>query len=863
MAGAADGWGMAWRVARRELRAGLHGFRIFILCLMIGVAAIAAVRSVSGAILDALERDGRSILGGDLLLRSLYQPPPAAAVALLGRMGRLSTGVEMRAMARDATDGGAGASTLVELKAVDGLYPLAGSLSVRDADGRITDDFRSFIARQSDKQWGALADPALLARLGLTVGDRLALGDTTVRVTGEIVREPDRAAGDLFELGPRLLVSLDAMPATDLTRPGSLVYYLYRLVLPAGETPDGARDDLARAFPEAGWRVLDFRNASPGLRNFITRLTMFMTLTGLTALLVGGVGVANGVRGYLEGRQRTIAMLKCVGASGALIFRSYLIVVMVLALLGTALGLVLGALVPLVVGGLIEDLLPIRVVFGVGLPGLGLAGLFGLLVALAFSVWPLGYAHDVPAATIFRDAYRDQRVEPRRRYVLLAAGLLVLLAVLAVVSAPYRQLALGFVVGAAVLLVAFNAAGGLIVRFARWLGGQRLRLLRRPLARLALTNLHRPGTPAPTVVLSLGLGLTVLVAIALIEGNFARAVNDRIPERAPSFFFLDIQPAQLAPFRAMVSADPGVSDFRATPMLRGRIVKVNGIEARQALVDPDEAWVLNGDRGVTHSASPPDQGALITGKWWPAAYQSGRDGPPLVSIAEVIAKAFGIGPGDELTVNILGRDVTATVANVRKVDWGTVQINFTLVYAPGLLESAPQTWLATLRAPPETEARLQRQVPARFANISLVRIRDAIETISGILAKIALAVRVTAAVTLVAGTLVLAGAIAAGHRRRVYDAVVLKVVGATRARIFGAFLLEYGLMGLATALIAGLAGTLTAFLVLTGLMGMAWHFLPAAVLWTLLLACSITVLLGMTGTWLALGHKPAPYLRNE
>jgi len=862
---AADNWGMAWRIARRELRGGLGGFRIFILCLMIGVAAIAAVRSVSSAILGGLEQDGRAILGGDLVLRTIYQPANDGQRQFMDGLGRVSEGVEMRAMARvpGASGLGAGAATLVELKGVDSLYPLYGAMTLEGGG-----DFPQSIARQSDNVpaengpssaiWGAVVEEGVLIRLGLEVGDLVRLGEADFRITGVIGSEPDRAAGGTFTLGPRMLVSMEAMRATGLMQAGSLIYYLYRIALPDGASLEAARDRLTAEYPHAGWRIRDFRNASPGLSDFIIRLTMFMTLTGLTALLVGGVGVGNAVRGYLEQRNRTIAMLKCIGAPGRLIFRAYLLQIMALSSLGIGLGLVLGAAVPLAVGGMIEGILPIRVAIGIDWAGLALAGLFGYLVALSFSVWPLGYAHDVPAVSIFRDQFTDKRPEPRRRYVLMTTALALALAAIAVFSADHRMLALAFVVGAMLILVAFNSAGGLIMRGAKAAGRPK-----RAGLRLALANLHRPGSPAPTVVLSLGLGLTVLVTIALIEGNFANAVNDRIPENAPSFFFIDIQPDQLEPFRQLVEAEPGVGAFHATPMMRGRIVAVNGVEAEKAVVNPDEAWVLNGDRGVTYTAQPLDQGETVAGDWWAPGYQTGRDGPPLVSVEESIAQAFGIGPGDEITVNILGRDITAEIAHVRDVSWGTIQINFTLIYAPGLLEGAPQTWLATVKAPHSSEDAIQRKVPNAFPNISTIRISDALETVNSILGKIALAVRITAAVTLVSGTLVLAGAIAAGHRRRIYDAVVLKVLGATRWTVLRAFLLEYGLLGVATALIAGAVGTLTGYLVLTQMMGMDWTFLPMAVVNTVLIASFITIGLGFVGTWRALGQKPAPLLRNE
>lgn len=848
-------WSLAARLARRELRGGVTGFRIFILCLMIGVAAIAGVRSVSNAVLQGLKNDGRAILGGDLVLRTIYQPASDEQTTFLNDIGTISTGVDMRAMARvvGAEGLGAGSATLVELKAVDDIYPLYGAVEL--AEER---NFEAAINRQADGSWGVVVEEGVLLRLGLEIGDQVQVGAATVTLAGLIEREPDRASGGTFTLGPRLILSMDAMADTGLMQEGSLIYYLYRVQVPPGTDVAATREAITKTFPDAGWRVRDFRNASPGLRDFIIRLTMFLTLTGLTALLVGGVGVGNAVKGYLDGKSRTIAMLKCVGAPGALIFRVYLLQVMALASIGIGLGLVIGGLAPLVVGQLLEDILPIRISTGVDAVGLMLAALFGYLVALTFAVWPLGRARDIPAIAMFRELFQAPDQEPRRRYVVMTTALALALAAIAVLTAEHKGLAFSFVVGSVLVLAAFHSAGGLIIRTAKAMGRPK-----RPTLRLALTNLHRPGSPAPTVVLSLGLGLTVLVTIALIEGNFSRAVNDEIPQDAPTFFFVDIQPDQLEPFQALIEGEEGVNSFRATPMMRGRITRINGVEAREAVVDPEEAWVLNGDRGVTYKAEAANQGETIAGQWWSPDYMAGRDGPPLVSVEESIAQAFSIGPGDEITVNILGRNITAEIAHVREVNWGTVQINFTLIYAPGLLEAAPQTWLATVKAPPAAEAVIQREVPATFPNITMVRVADAIDTVNSVLGNIATAVRATAAVTLVAGTMVLAGAIAAGHRRRIYDAVVLKVLGATRWTVLRAFLTEYGILGISTALIAGAVGTLAGYIVLTQMMGMDWQFLPSAVINTVLLAGGITIGLGLISTWHALGQKPAPLLRND
>lgn len=833
------------RLALRELRSGLQGFRIFLACLTLGVAAIATVQSVSSGILAGLEEDGRAILGGDVAVRQIYTPPGGEAMAFLKASGRVSEQAEMRGMARSTDEQ---RSTLVELKAVDGAYPLYGAAELKDGG-----DLQAALGRR-DGLWGAVAEQGLLDRLELAPGDRLRLGDAELVVRAVLTREPDKASGGAFSLGPRLMVSTAALPDTGLLQPGSIAYWTEKIALAPGAGVDAWQAELNRRFPDAPWRVRDYTNASPQVETFIERMTLFLTLVGLTALLVGGVGVSNAVNAHLDARAATIATLKCVGAPGPLVFRTYLVQVLILAAAGIALGLLLGGAAPLLLDHLLEGVLPVSARFGLYPKALAIAALFGVLTALTFSLWPLGRARDVPAGALFRDVVAPSAGRPRAVYLAALGACAVALAVVAVATAQDKRFALWFVGGAVATLAAFRGAAWLVIA-----GAARAGRPRRPGLRLALANLHRPGNPTGSVVLSLGLGLTVLVAIALIEGNFARRINEVIPKDAPSFFFVDVQPDQFESFRQTVLSVPGTSGFEAVPSLRGRLATVNGQEAEKALKNPDKSWVIRNERGITYSAEPPRNGEIVAGAWWSTDYR----GPPLLSIHKDVAEAFGIGPGDRIGLSILGRTIEATVANVRAADFSTMAINFALVLSPGVLDSAPQTWIATVRAPEARELEVQRAVLKRFPNITTVRIKDALETVGTMLNNIGIAVRLTAAITLVAGTLVLAGAVAAGHRRRVYDSVVLKVLGATRRDILGAFLMEYGLLGVVTAAISGVIGTVTAWAVLTRLMHWQWVFLPSAVLWTAALCTAITLVFGFLGTWRALGQPAAPLLRNE
>jgi putative ABC transport system permease protein len=849
-AAAGGGWRLALRLARRELRGGIRGFRIFLACLMLGVATIAGVGSIAAAVRAGIAADARSVLGGDLELRLLYGPATPAQRDFLAARGTLSEARELRAMARPATPGAKARPVLVELKAVDGAYPLYGAAVLRP-DGPPG----AALARR-DGAWGAVADPALLQRLGLAVGDRLRVGDLDYRIAAALTHEPDRGTG-IFNLGPRLMVAADSLAETGLIQPGSLVTYQYRLRLPPGSSAVAVVQSLKQAFPGTPWRIRTLEDAAPGTKRFIDRTAMFLTLVGLSTLLVGGVGVANAVRAYLAGRGATIATLKCLGAPATLVRRTYLLLIMTLAAGGVLAGLLLGALSPVALAGVLDASLPVRLRVALYPAPLALAAGFGLLTALAFSLPALQRAGAIAPVRLFCGPVDPAAERPDWRGLLAALPPAAGLAALTVIGTGDLRLSAGFAGIAVAALALFRGAAWAVAATARRIN--RPGRVRSAMLRLALANLYRPGAATGSAVLSLGIGLTVLVAIAVIEGDLSREIGETLPQVAPSFYFLDIQPGQAAAFDAAVAAVPGAGALVRVPMLRGRITAVAGKPVDRLSPKPQGAWALQGDRGITWSATVPPGSSVVAGQWWPADYR----GPPLVSLDAEVAEGLGLTPGESLTVNVLGREITATIANLRRVDWLALSINFVMVFSPGMLDGAPRTDIATVHAEPAAETAIETAVTDRFPNISAIRVRDALEAVDAILRQIAGAVRATAAITLAAGVLVLAGAIIAGHHRRVHDAVVLKVLGATRPALALGFALEYGFLGLVTAALAALLGSIGAWLFVTRALEAPWVLLPGAVAATALVGLLVTLLLGFAGTWRALGEKAAPHLRNE
>jgi len=833
----------ALRLARRELRGGLRGLRTFLAALVLGVAMIAGIGALAAAIDAGIDGAARALLGGDVEARLIYRPADAVERAFLAHSGRLSEVATLRAMAR-RLDGGR--QSLVALEAVDHAYPLYGRAVLQPP--------QSLAAALAERNggFGAAVDPVLLGRLGIRVGEPIAIGTAAFTVRATLRQQPDAAPGGLI-FGPTVLISERGLAAAGLLRPGALVTYHYRVKLPAGADPALWVKAANARFPAAGWQIRTAAEAAPGLHRLTDRVALFLSFIALSALLVGGVGIGNAVGFYIGGKTATIATLKCLGAPNRLVLAAYALQILILALGAIAGALALGALAPLVAAPLFGGLLPVAARFGLYPLPLARAALYGLLTVLVFALWPLAGIGGAPAGALFRD--RVDRTHRRRPVWALAmtafaaAGF----AALAVLGAGNRGVALWFVGGTAAALVVFRLAGEGLVRAVR-----RLPRPRRPILRLALANLGRPGAPTAEIVLSLGLGLTLFVAAALVEGNLAREIAARLPAAAPSFFFLDIGPEQLAPFERIVRATPGAR-LEQVPMLRGRITRLNGVPVAKAKVLPGARWALDSDRGVTYSATLPEGSQLVAGRWWPPDYR----GPPLVSFAADLAHDMGLEVGDSLTVTVLGRDITARIANLRRIDWRRLGINFVLVFAPGTLEGAPQTHLAAVYLPKTEEEPLLRRVTRALPNVAAIPVHEALDAVGHVVAALGTAVEAATLATLVAGVLVLGGALAAGHRRRVVDAVVLKVLGATRATIAGAFLIEHALLGLLAALFAGALGTLVAYLLVARLMGIAWTFLWGPPLATLALATAITVALGFVGIWRALGAEAAVYLRNE
>ncbi|MDD9911245.1 MAG: ABC transporter permease [Ahrensia sp.] len=844
-------YALALRFALRELRGGLSGFYIFLACIALGVAAISGVNAVALSITSGITEEGRTLLGGDLAFRTVQRQLTPDERNWLAERGTLSESATMRAMAR-LPDGSN--QSLIELKAVDTAWPLQGALVARPADVSLDAET-------------VLVDPLLLTTLGTAQGDTVKIGSAEFTVGGTITTEPDRVS-DGFSLAPRILMSREGLDRTALVQPGSIVNWTMRLLLdaPTDDTVKAVAEQAKEAFPEAGWHVRSRANAAPALTRNVERFSQFLTLVGLTALIVGGVGVANATRAFLDTKRHVIASFKSLGAPAGFVFAVYLTQIMLLALIGVIIGLMIGGALPVVAKAALAGVLPMGSASAFQPAAFLSAIAYGLLTALAFALWPLGQARDIPATALFRNASRENAQWPRAVFVALTALVVAALIALAVWQAADKRVALTFVGGIAFSFLLLRVVSNAIQAAAR-----RVPQLKSAPLRLAVGNIHRPGALTPSVVLSLGLGLALLVALALIDGNLRNQISANIPEKAPDFFFVDIQDSEYDAFRETLNEVAPQGSVQTTPMLRGRIVSINDVPAAEIKPAEGGEWVLRGDRGITYSATKPENATISEGEWW-AADHSGEN---LISFAAEEAREVGVAIGDKITVNVLGRNITATVSSLRNVEWQSLSMNFVMVFSPNTFAGAPHAHLATLRvdenstlgdaetaAESERDGEILNRITSRFPTVTSVRVRDALTAVNGLIEQLATAIRAAALLALAASILVLGGALAAGNRARVHDAVVLKTLGATRRVLIGAYVAEYAMLGVATAIFALIAGGIASWFVIAQIMGFTFTLLPSVAVGTVVAALIFTVGFGLIGTWRVLGQKAAPVLRE-
>ncbi len=847
-------WALAWRLARRGLDWRFRGLRLLIVCLVLGTAALSAIGMLTGGIGRELAARGQSMLGGDLELTLAGREAAADELAEMRRLGAVSQGVRLQAMARraESTDD----AVPVELKAVDARWPLYGAFTV--------DGGRRAAAPRGMTAW---IDPGVGDRLGVKAGDRLKIGQAELVIGGVIAGEPDRLS-EGFALGPTVIVSEDALAASGLVQVGSMARWKYRLRLPQQADPAALADSLKARFANSGFQVRTRDKASPGLDRFVERMGQFLVLVALAALGIAGIGIAGGVSSYLEARRASIATLKILGAGSGDVVRIYLLQIAAAAGAAIALGLLLGVGITPLLARALEGLLPVPPGFTVDPDALAIAGAYGLLIALTFAAPPLLDARRVPAMALLR-----ARVAPAGRgwrqflfklplWVLPVGVGLSGIAALAVLTSPQPWLAAGFLGGAAAVF----ALLALIGRGLAWLAA-RLPRPRRPLARMALGNLHRPGAQTSALVVALGFALAAFVLLAAVQTSIDANIAKRVPERAPDYFVLDVpKGAGTETFKALVARSAPRAAVRMVPSLRGTVIAF-GPEAAMTDVArlkaiPEDSWLLRGDRGLTYAAEIPSGNVLTAGRWWPKGYT----GEPLVSVDEDQAKAIGLKVGDKLRISLLGTEREARVASLRRIDWSSFGFNYALVFSPNALEDAPHTYAATITlAAPEKRPSVRRAILAGLVRAlpesSVIEVGPVLGQARNLLGQVGTAIFAAASVAVLAGLAVLAGAIAAARAARQYDSVILRVLGASRRQLLALLAAEYALLCTVLAAVALALGGGTAWLVVVKLFEFDWAPDWGRVLGVLGGGVALVMVLAVAGSLSVLRTRPAEALR--
>ncbi|MEM6493764.1 MAG: FtsX-like permease family protein [Pseudomonadota bacterium] len=853
------GWADAWKLARRDLNARFKGLRLLVVCIFLGTAALAAIGTLTSSIERELQASGQVILGGDLEVEVWQRGLNEEELSALEDLGTVSGGTRLQAMAISDADTGAsgdasagGNAAPIELKAVDTRWPLFGFLTL--ADGR------QVAAPQDNEAW--LAQGAM-DRLDIAVGDRFRIGTVTLTAAGVIDDEPDRLS-EGFALGPAVIVAEDLPARAGLLAPGSLYQSKYRVAFDnPGRNPRDEADALEETFPNAGFDFRTRDRASPGADRFVAQMSDFLTLVGLAALVIAGIGIAGGVSSYLDQRRASIATLKVLGASSRDIVHVYALQIAAAAAVGSLAGLAVGVLVTPIFGAALDGLLPVETGFVIEPAPLVLAGAYGLLVAFAFAAAPLLRARTFPAMALMRS-----RIAPlsRDRRALVATGLgLALICLVALITTDRFELSAGFLAGAGAALALLAGLGLAIQRLAR-----RFPRPSNPILRSALANIHRPGAPTSALVTALGFGLAAFVLLASVQTAIDGNIQSRVPQEAPDYFVIDVPREGESAFSGLVRQSFPDAQIRTVPTLRGAVLAYGPKDNMQRVADleriPEGGWFLNGERGLTYSDELPIGNTLIDGEWW----EPGQTEEMLVSLNAEGARALGLEVGDYLTIGVLGTERDVRIANLRQIDWESMGFNFTLVFSPNTLGDVPHNLAASIELNAsgaeadiiKRRGELLRAMVQRFPSSSVVDIGEVLVEARTLLEQVALATLAAAAVAVLAGLAVLMGAIAAARAARMYDTVVLRVLGASRRQVLMMQLAEYGLIALALALVALGMGAGLGWIIITQLFEFDWLPDWPRVLGVLGLGLVMVLAFALGGSLPLLRAKPAQALRE-
>jgi len=839
---------LAIKLARSELSRGLKGFWIYLACLALGTAAIAASGSVAETFSRGLASEARTLLGADAQFTTSQRRPSADERAFAEGLGTVSETASL-----DVMGAANGVRAQVDVRAVDAGYPLIGEVILTGGEPGL----HTALARRSGR-WGIIVTQSFLDKFGAAVGNEVEIGPVAGVITGRLESLPDQI-GAPGGFGPEAMVSLAALEEAGRLTPGQLFRSSVRIVFKPGASFGAAQKSFNESFPGEGIQLRGPEDAVDGLQNLLQTLNSFLAVIGIAALISGGIGVAQATAAFLDSRTESIAVLKVFGADAATLRAAYLLQLGLLALAGAFTGTALGAAAPFLLARIAGSALPIPQELTLHLFPLLKALSLGILAAAVFALPAIGKARATRPSILFRRIGDQTFAATPWLERAWSVGAAATLAILATFTSNRPALTAVILGGAVVAAALFVLAAMLVKRLARTASRAA-----RGMDRIALSNLAGLGSLAPAIVPSLGLGLLLLVLVVSVQTNLIRQISISAPANAPSLVFSQIPSDRVEAFDAAVSAngidisDPDV--YRRAPFLLARVVALKGKPLVEEEVAESERWVVRGETSLTYFDERPPETQLVAGNWWPAGYS----GPLLASVEVDAAKGLGIGVGDTVGFRIAGREVTATVASLRRVDWGTFGIgaNIAFILSPGTLEAAKPAYVAIARATPEQESAIITALGTDLREVVVFQTRPALETAARLFGQIAVAVNAAAGIVTLAGLLVLAGSFAALARKRRREAALLKVFGASRTEILRLYATEFGLAAGVAALIGTLMGVAAAYPIVVLVFEAQWQMPWQSAAMAVGAAIAVSALGGAAAGLAALAPTPADVLRT-
>jgi len=827
---------LSLKIAARDMRGGMRALGLLVAGVFVGVAAVAVVGTASDTLRDGARAGALDGVGGDISLRLFHAPPTEQQRLFFDEQGEFSITAELRPMARVV---GADTSQLVELKGVDDAYPLYGTMTLKSGLAlREVLDFK-------DGQFGAVADMALLDALGLKLGDAFQIGDESYQLRDIITHEPDRAFR-AFSLGPRVMVKRESLMATGLVYEGAEVYYYSHIKLPKGTFAADVLASIDVAFPNAGWRMVNAQEGVPGVERTLAMAHVFLLFIGLGILLIGGAGISSAVRAHIHAKLSTIAILKSIGTPPRVVALSIGFEVMFAAGIGAMLGVGLGVFGAVLVASSLADQVPFALSLMPPLKPLVAAALFGLLIALLFAWWPLMSVGSVTARLLLRERFDHVPGGTTGRGRFGALMIVSLIVALVFWVSPMAVLSAVFLVGALLLAGFYIGLGRLLSRLAKVLANGR-----RAWLRMALGNLHRAGSPTVSVVMALGLTLTLLVALDGLGRAASSHVRESLPDRAPDLVAFSLSLPQAEKLHHDLSKWPESEHFNIKPFLHARVQAMNNVLVQNLKIPRSLSWVVRGDRGVSYGTES---------EWWG---EGANLNAPGFAMDRAVAKKLDLKIGDTITLNVSGHIITAPIKNLRAIDWTGLDLDFPIVATPVTLQGVPHAFAAAIKAKAGRAQVLETRLKETYPDVPLIRISSVLTSLSKALEAMVSGLNIAAMMCGVAAFVVLAGSVLQGLQSRTDEALLFKVLGARQGQLLGQLAAEFIGLGLAVSVVAVPLGLILAYGVAqaAGLekadIGLGGGLQLAAI------AIGVTVCVGLVVTSGAYRSLPSAYLRRR